>query len=92
MRKPIVSRRIVTTAVRAAVKTGGVVDGQTFIIAGLPGTDQQILNKVRKLNPGVEIIGVISHETKSLLYGMELEEFIKFGHILDPKTRKPEEV
>lgn len=89
MRKPIVSRTIQTTKVIAAVKGAEGIESCLLMIAGTWKDEKELLHKCRVANEGIEIIGIISSETRKVLYGMSEQAFIENADVLDIKTRKP---
>ena len=92
MRKPMVTRTIISTAVKALCvnpQTANTFE-QDFILSGKILEKDKALKKVSKLYNTNECTIVAIRELKEVneLYGMDEEDFIAGAKILDPDTRK----
>lgn len=96
MRKPMVTRTIISTSVKALCVNPQteVTFEQDFILSGKILEKDKALKKVSKLYNTNECTIVAIREIKEVneLYGMDEADFIAGAKILDPATRKEIEI
>ena len=92
MRKPMVTRTIISTSVKALCVNPQTADTfeQDFILSGKIPEKNKALKKVSKLYNTDECTIVAIRELKEVneLYGMDEADFKKKKKILNPVTRK----
>ena len=92
MRKPMVTRTIISTSVTALCVNPQTAETfeQEFTLSGKILEKDKALNKVSKLYNTEDCTIVAIRELKEFneLYGMDEADFIKGAKILDPATRK----
>lgn len=94
MRKPMVTRTIISTHVTALCVNPQTAETfeQEFTLTGkIDGTDKdKVLKKVSKLynTEDCTIVAVRGLKEINELYGMDEADFIKGAKLLDPATRK----
>ena len=92
MRKPMVTRTIISTSITALCVNPQTVETfeQEFTLTGKIADKDKALKRVSK-QYNTEICSIVAiRELKEVneLYGMDETDFIKGAKILDPKTRK----
>lgn len=92
MRKPMVTRTILSTTVTALCvnpHTTEIFD-QDFTLMGRNTDKDKVLKKVSKLynTEDCKIVAIRVLKEVNELYGMDEADFIKGAKILDPATRK----
>lgn len=92
MRKPMVTRTIISTAITALCVNPqtAVTFEQEFILTGKIADKDKVLKKVSKLynTDDCAIVAIRSLKEVNELYGMDEADFIAGAKILDPATRK----
>ena len=92
MRKPMVTRTIISTSVKALCVNPQTADTfeQDFMLSGKILEKDKALKKVSKLYNTDDCTIVAIRELKEVneLYGMDEADFIAGAKILDPSTRK----
>ncbi len=92
MRKPMVTRTIISTSVTALCVNSQTAETfeQEFTLSGKILEKDKALKKVSKLYNTEDCTIVAIRELKEVneLYGMDEADFIKGAKILDPATRK----
>ena len=92
MRKPMVTRTIISTIITALCVNPQTAETfeQKFILACKIDDKDKVLKKVSKLYNTEDCTIVAIRELKQVneVYGMDEADFIKGAKILDPKTRK----
>ena len=92
MRKPMVTRTIISTVVTALCVNPQSAETfeQEFILSGKIPVNDKLLKRVSKLYNTEDCAIVAIRELKKVseLYGMDEADFIKGAKILDPVTRK----
>ena len=92
MRKPMVTRTIITTKVTALCVNPQTAETfeQDFTLSGKHTDKDKVLKRVSKLYNTKDCTIVAIRELKEVneLYGMDEADFIKGAKILDPATRK----
>ena len=92
-RKPMVTRKIITT--RVNVLCLNVTTGEPFNkVVSIPRTykdDKALMKKVQEVvdTDEVKAVNIDDKEELEILYGMDEQLFIERATILDPETRKP---
>ena len=95
-RKPMVTRTITTT--KANVLCMDIQTAEPFNkVVTLPRTykdDKTLMKKVQEVveTDTVKAVHIVDKEEVETLYGMTEQEFIQKAVVLDPETRRPEEV
>lgn len=92
MRKPMVTRTILSTSITALCVNPQTAETfeQGFTLSGKYTDKDKVLKKVSKLYNTEDCTIVAIRELKEVnkLYGMDEVDFIKGAKILDPATRK----
>lgn len=92
MRKPMVTRTIISTSVTALCVNPQTAETfeQEFILTGKVTDKGKLLKRVSKLYNTEDCTIVTVRKLKEVneLYGMDEADFIKGAKILDPSTRK----
>lgn len=92
MRKPMVTRTIISTQVTALCVNPQSAETfeQEFTLTGKIADKDKVLKRVSKLYNTKDCTIVTIRELKEIneLYGMDEADFIKGAKILDPTTRK----
>ena len=92
MRKPMVTRTIISTSVTALCVNPQTAETfeQEFTLTGKIADKDKVLKRVSKQYNTDDCTIVAIHELKEVneLYGMDEVDFIKGAKILDPATRK----
>lgn len=92
MRKPMVTRTIISTSVTALCVNPQTAETfeQEFILTGKIADKEKVLKRVSNLYNTEECTIVAIRELKEVneLYGMDEADFIAGAKILDPATRK----
>lgn len=92
MRKPMVTRTIISTSITALCVNPQTAETfeQEFTLTGKNGDKDKVLKRVSKLYNTDDCTIVAIHNLKEVneLYGMDEADFIKGAKILDPITRK----
>ena len=95
MRKPMVTRTIISTSVTALCVNPQTAETfeQEFILTGKIDDKDKVLKRVSKLynTDDCTIVAIRSLKEVNELYGMNEADFIKGAKILDPVTRKVNE-
>lgn len=92
MRKPMVTRTIISTSVTALCVNPQTAETfeQEFTLTGKISDKDKVLKRVSKQYNTDDCTIVVIRELKEVnkLYGMDETDFIKGAKILDPATRK----
>lgn len=92
MRKPMITRTIISTQVRALCVNPQTAETfeQVFTLTGKIADKDKVLKRVSKWYNTEDCTIVAIRELKKVneLYGMDEADFIKGAKILDPATRK----
>lgn len=92
MRKPMVTRTIISTSITALCVNPQTAETfeREFILTGKIGDKDKLLKRVSKQYNTDDCTLVAIRELKEVneLYGMDEADFIKGAKILDPDTRK----
>ena len=95
MRKPMVTRTIISTTVTALCVNPQTAETfeQEFTLTGKIDDKDKVLKRVSKLynTDDCTIVAIRNLKEVNELYGMNEADFIKGAKILDPITRKVEE-
>lgn len=92
MRKPMVTRTIISTLVTALCVNPQTAETfeQEFTLTGKNDDEDKVLKRVSKLynTDDCTIVAIRNLKEVNELYGMDEADFIKDAKILDPNTRK----
>lgn len=92
MRKPMVTRTIISTLVTALCVNPQTAETfeQEFTLSGKIADKDKVLKRVSKQynTDNCTIVAINSLKEVNELYGMDEADFIKGAKILDPNTRK----
>lgn len=92
MRKPMVTRTIISTQVTALCVNPQSAETfeQKFTLTGKIADKDKVLKRVSKLynTDGCTIVAIRNLKEVNELYGMDEADFIASAKILDPATRK----
>jgi hypothetical protein len=92
MRKPMVTRTIISTSVTALCVNPQTAETfeQKFILTGKIADKDKVLKRVSKLysTDDCTIVAIRNLKEVNELYGMDEADFIAGAKILDPATRK----
>ena len=95
MRKPMVTRTIISTDVTALCVNPQTAETfeQEFTLTGKIDDKDKVLKRVSKLynTDDCTIVAIVAIRNLKELYGMNEADFIKGAKILDPVTRKVNE-
>lgn len=95
MRKPMVTRTIISTAVTALCVNPQTAETfeQEFTLTGKIDDKDKVLKRVSKIynTDDCTIVAIRNFKEFNELYGMNEADFIKGAKILDPVTRKVNE-
>ena len=95
MRKPMVTRTIISTSVTALCVNPQTAETfeQEFTLTGKNDDKDKVLKRVSKLynTDDCTIVAIRNLKEVNELYGMDEADFIKGAKILDPVTRKVNE-
>lgn len=92
MRKPMVTRTIISTRVRALCVNPQTAETfeEEFLLTGKIADKDKVLKRVSKLynTENCSIVAIRDIKEVNELYGMDEADFIAGAKILDPATRK----
>ena len=92
MRKPMITRTIISTSVTALCVNPQTAETfeQEFTLTGKIDDKNKVLKRVSKLynTDDCTIVAIRNLKEVNELYGMDEADFIKGAKILDPTTRK----
>lgn len=87
MRKPMVTRSVITTKATALTISGESLAKVEYILAGKLDDTAKALRKLQKDYPNDEIVKVIALDTETALYGVTVEDFMKMAVKLDDNRK-----